>query len=233
MKSEVHNIDCLELMRTLPDKCFQLAIADPPYGIGEDGAKNHSRSNCAKATEYTPKDWDKSAPGKEFFAELCRVSKYQIIWGANHFIENLPTQNASCWVVWDKENGENDFADCELGWTNFPSAVRRFKFRWAGMLQGNMANKEERIHPTQKPVALYAWLLRHYAKPGDRIFDPMMGSQSSRIAAYKLGFDYVGCELDKEYFAKGCERFDRECRGITVGENGQRYQQTALFDPPT
>lgn len=99
------------------------------------------------------------------------------------------------------------------------------------MLQENMANKEDRIHPTQKPVALYAWLLQHYAKPGDRIFDPMMGSQSSRIAAYKLGFDYVGCELDKEYFAKGCERFDRECHGITISENGQRYQQTSLFAP--
>lgn len=166
MTSEVHNIDCLELMRTLPDKCFQLAIADPPYGIGEDGAKNHSRSNCVKATQYTPKDWDKSAPGKEFFAELTRVCKYCIIWGANHFIENIPNQNASCWIVWDKENGENDFADCELAWTNFPSAVRRFKFRWAGMLQGNMANKEHRIHPTQKPVALYAWLLNTYAKQG-------------------------------------------------------------------
>lgn len=229
MTSEVYNIDCLELMRTLPDKYFQLAIADPPYGIGEDVAKNHSRGKRAPSTLYTPKDWDRSAPGKEFFAELCRVSKYQIIWGANHFIENLPTQNASCWVVWDKENGENDFADCELAWTNFPSAVRRFKFRWAGMLQGNMANKEERIHPTQKPVALYAWLLQHYAKPGDRIFDPMMGSQSSRIAAYKLGFDYVGCELDKEYFAKGRERFDRECKGIIVMDNGTKYQQTSLF----
>ena len=230
MTSEVHNIDCLEYMRTLPDNYFQLAIADPPYGIGEDGAKNHSRGKCAPPTMYTPKNWDKSAPEKDFFAELTRVSKYRIIWGANHFIENLPTQNASCWVVWDKENGENDFADCELAWTNFPSAVRRFKFRWAGMLQGNMANKEERIHPTQKPVALYAWLLQHYAKDGDRIFDPMMGSQSSRIAAYKLGFDYVGCELDKEYFDKGCERFDRECHGITATPSGTKYQQTSILD---
>ena len=230
MKSEVHNIDCLELMRTLPDNHFQLAIADPPYGIGEDGPKNRSRGKCARPTLYTPKDWDKSAPEKEFFAELTRVCKHCIIWGANHFIENIPNQNASCWIVWDKENGGNDFADCELAWTNFPSAVRRFKFRWAGMLQGNMANKEHRIHPTQKPVALYVWLLNTYAKQGDTIFDPMMGSQSSRIAAYKLGFDYVGCELDKEYFTKGCERFERECKGITINESGQRYQQTSIFD---
>lgn len=101
------------------------------------------------------------------------------------------------------------------------------------MLQGNMANKEHRIHPTQKPVALYAWLLNTYAKQGGVIFDPMMGSQSSRIAAYKMGYDYVGCEIDQDFFDKGCERFDRECRGITIGENGQRYQQTALFDPPS
>ena len=232
MTSEVFNTDCLEYMRTLPDKAFQLAIADPPYGIGEDGAKNHTRGKAAPPTMYTPKNWDSKAPEKEFFDELFRVSKHLIIWGANHFIENLPRQNASCWVVWDKENGENDFADCELAWTSFPTAVRRFKFRWAGMLQGNMAQKESRIHPTQKPVALYAWLLKNYAKPGDRIFDPMMGSQSSRIAAYKMGFDYVGCELDKEYFAKGCERFDRECRGLYRSDNGKTYQQTSIFDPP-
>ena len=148
MTSEVFNTDCLEYMRTLPDKAFQLAIADPPYGIGEDGAKNHSRSVLAKSQEYTPKDWDRSAPDKAFFNELCRVSRHQIIWGANHFIENLPRQNASCWVVWDKDNGENDFADCELAWTSLPCAVRRFRYKWHGMLQENMAHKEQRIHPT-------------------------------------------------------------------------------------
>ena len=159
-------MDCLDYMRGLPDKAFALAIADPPYGIGEDGAKNHSRSVLAKAQEYTPKDWDRAAPRKEFFSELFRVSRQQIIWGANHFIENLPKQNASCWVVWDKENGENDFADCELAWTSLPCAVRLFRFRWAGMLQGNMTNKEQRIHPTQKPVALYAWILNKFATGG-------------------------------------------------------------------
>ena len=230
MTSEVFNTDCLEYMRTLPDKAFQLAIADPPYGIGEDGAKNHSRGKAAPPTLYTPKDWDSKAPDKEFFNELFRVCRHVIIWGANHFIENLPRQNASCWVVWDKENGDNDFADCELAWTSLPCAVRRFRFRWAGMLQGDMSHKESRIHPTQKPVALYAWLLNKFAKPGDRIFDPMMGSQSSRIAAYKMGFDYVGCELDKEYFDKGCERFNRECKGEIVTKDGNIVKQMSLFD---
>ena len=156
------------------------------------------------------------------------MTKHQIIWGANHFIENLPQQNASCWIVWDKENGENDFADCELAWTSLPYAVRRFRFRWAGMLQGNMANKEIRIHPTQKPVALYAWILTKFAKQGDTIFDPMMGSQSSRIAANRLGFDYVGCEIDKEYFDKGCERFEKQCHGIIKMNNGDTITQTQL-----
>ena len=227
MNNEVHNIDCLEYMKTLPDKFFDLAIADPPYGIGEDGAKNHSRSKMAKAQEYAPKEWDRHAPGTEFFYEVRRVSKNQIIWGANHFISRIPF-DSPCWIVWDKENGENDFADCELAWSSFPTAVRRFKFRWAGMLQGNMAHKESRIHPTQKPVALYAWILKNYAQPGDKIFDPMMGSQSSRIAAYKMGFDYVGCELDPDYFAAGCARFDRECRGIER-INGKTITQQSLF----
>lgn len=232
--SEVHNIDCLELMRTLPDKCFQLAIADPPYGIKAD--KNQKEragtqygKSMARCKDYGTSDWDMQAPDQAFFDELRRVSRNQIVWGANHFIERLPI-NSPCWIVWDKKTGDNCYADCELAWTSFDTAVRKFDFMWKGMFQQNMANKEERIHPTQKPVALYAWLLQHYAKPGDRIFDPMMGSQSSRIAAYKLGFDYVGCELDKEYFAKGCERFDRECHGITVADNGQRYQQTNIFD---
>ena len=228
MTSEVFNTDCLEYMRTLPDKAFQLAIADPPYGIGEDGAKNHSRNNMAKATLYTPKEWDAKAMPQEWYDELRRISRNQIIWGANHFISHIPF-DSPCWVVWDKKNS-GDFADCELAWTSFSTAVRIFRFMWNGMLQEDMSHKEIRIHPTQKPVALYAWLLKNYAKPGDRIFDPMMGSQSSRIAAYKMGFDYVGCELDAEYFAKGCERFNRECKGEIVTRDGHIVKQTSLFD---
>ena len=228
MRSEVYNTDCLEFMKALPDKAFQLAIADPPYGIGEDGKSNHSRNNMAKATLYTPKEWDAKAMPQEWYDELRRISRNQIIWGANHFISHIPF-DSPCWVVWDKKNS-GDFADCELAWTSFPTAVRIFRFMWNGMLQEDMSHKEIRIHPTQKPVALYAWLLKNYAKPGDRIFDPMMGSQSSRIAAYKMGFDYVGCELDKEYFDKGCERFNRECKGEIVTASGHVIKQTSLFD---
>lgn len=226
--SEVYNMDCLEYMRSIPDKYFDLCIADPPYGIGEDGAKNHSRSKLAKAIKYIPKKWDKSVLSKEYYEEILRVSKKVIIWGANHFISQIP-YDSSCWLVWDKENGGNDFADCELAWTNFNSAVRIFKFRWAGMLQGNMKHKEYRIHPTQKPIALYSWILDNYANNGDKIFDSFLGSGSSRIAAYKKGFDFYACELDKEYFDAQEKRFKKECFGEQVLPNGSKVVQQSLF----
>lgn len=205
---KITNEDNMELMARYPDNYFELAIVDPPYGIGEDGAKNHSRSKKAKSQEYTPKNWDSLAPNKEYFNELIRVSKNVIIWGANHFIENIPNQNSSSWVVWDKQNGDNDFADCELAWTNHKTSVRKFEFRWQGMLQGDMKNKEIRIHPTQKPVALYKWLLDKYAKQGDKILDTHLGSGSIAIACHDYGFDLTACELDKEYFDKAMQRIN-------------------------
>ncbi len=204
-KIELHNIDCMEYMKLCKDKQFDLAIVDPPYGIGEDGLKNHSRGKIATSKQYTPKSWDKEPPQQEYFDELLRVSKSQIIWGANHFIERI-NKNSSCWIVWDKQNGETDFADCELAWTTFKTAVRKFEFRWQGMLQGNMKNKEKRIHPTQKPVELYRWLLTNYAKEGDTIFDSHLGSGSIAIACDNLGFDLTGCEIDKEYFDDAVKR---------------------------
>lgn len=228
VKSEVYNCDCLSYMQSLPDKHFDLCIADPPYGIGECGEKNHSRSKIAKAKEYAPKNWDFQALPKEYFDEILRVSKRAIIWGANHFISRIP-YDSSCWIVWDKENGLNDFADCELAWTNFPTAVRRFKYRWQGMLQENMKNKEERIHPTQKPIALYAWILDNYTKEGDKIFEPFLGSGSSRIAAYKKGFDFYACELDKDYYEAQEERFKRECLGEYKQKDGSIVKQLTLF----
>ena len=207
-KIYIENCDNMQLMARYPDKYFDLAIVDPPYGIGEDGEKNHSRSKQAKAKKYTPKKWDSSAPEKEYFNELLRVSKYVVIWGANHFIQEIPKANSSSWIVWDKQNGDNDFADCELAWTNHNTAVRKFEFRWAGMLQGDMKNKEVRIHPTQKPAALYKWILDKYAKQGDKILDTHLGSGSIAIACHDYGFDLVACELDKEYYDKAMERIN-------------------------
>jgi site-specific DNA-methyltransferase (adenine-specific) len=196
----------MEFMKGVPDKYYELAIVDPPYGIGEDGLKNHSRENLARPTMYIPKNWDRKSPDKKYFDELIRVSENQIIFGANHFISKIP-YDSSCWIVWDKENS-GDFADCELAWTSFNTAVRKFSFMWNGMLQGDMKNKEQRIHPTQKPVALYKWLLKNYAKPNDKIFDSHVGSGSIRIACHDMGFSFEGCEIDKDYWKAQEERFN-------------------------
>jgi site-specific DNA-methyltransferase (adenine-specific) len=205
--SEVYLMDNIELMKHYPDKYFDLAVVDPPYGIGEDGASSHSRGKFAKPTFYTPKNWDKEPPPLEYFYELFRVSKNQIVWGANHFISRMP-YDSSCWIIWDKENGENDFADCEMAWASFGTAVRRFKFRWAGMLQGNMKDKEIRMPPTQKPVALYDFIYSRYATEGMKILDTHLGSGSSRISANKNKLHFVGCEIDEEYFNKQNKRYE-------------------------
>ena len=200
------NEDNMLMMARYPDDYFELAIVDTPYGIGESSNDNKSRSKLGKSKDYGCKKWDDNAPNKEYFKELKRVSKNQIIWGANHFIENIPKANSSCWVVWNKENGANDFADCELAYCSFNTAVRKVDLRWHGMLQHDMKNKEIRIHPTQKPVKLYEWLLMNYAKEGDKILDTHRGSASLDIACHNLGFDLVTCELDKDYFNDGNKR---------------------------
>ena len=211
---ELLNIDCMEYMATLPDKAFDLAIVDPPYGIGMMDSDNKSRGKLAIAKDYKKLN-DSKPPEINYFKELQRVSRHQVIWGANHFITKNPV-DSSCWLVWDKVNGNNDFADCELAWTSFKTAVRRFKYMWNGMLQQDMKNKEFRIHPTQKPVALYDWILRNYAKPGQRILDTHLGSGSSAIAAHYFGCDFVGCEIDVDYFNAAKERFDRETRQVAM-----------------
>jgi len=210
------NDDCMNIMPDYADDYFDLAIVDPPYGIKEDGKSNHSRSILAETTKFTPKDWDKNSPDKSYFDELLRVSKNQIIFGANHFISKIP-YDSSCWVVWDKENGATDFADCELAWTSFKTAVRKYKFMWHGMLQGNMKEKQVRIHPTQKPKQLYSWLLETYAKPTDKILDTHLGSGSSAIACHYFGTEeFVGIEIDKEYFNNAKTRIEKETRQIKL-----------------
>ena len=213
---ELLNIDCMQYMKEQPDNAFDLACVDTQYGIGENGDKNASRSKLAMSKDYKSfHGGDRLPPGKDYFNELIRVSKNQIIWGANHFMQNIGL-GSSCWIVWDKLNGENDFADCELAFTSFDTAVRKFSFRWAGMLQGNMKDKETKIHPTQKPVALYRWLLENYAEKGQRVLDTHGGSFSSAIAAHYFGCDFVGCEIDKDYFKAAKKRFERETRQMNL-----------------
>jgi len=210
-----YNIDCIEFMKTKPDNYYELAIIDPPYGIDIDNQSQGKGGGVARKIDYTKKNWDKNAPDKAYFDELLRVSKNQIIWGANHFIEKIPV-NSSCWIVWDKENGETDFADCELAWTSFKTAVRKFKWKWAGMLQQNMKDKEVRIHPTQKPKDLYRWLLKNYAKQGDKILDTHGGSMSIALACDMENFDLDICEIDKEYFETGQKRYNEFKQQITM-----------------
>ncbi len=208
-------------MVNFKDNEFDLAIVDPPYGInigGESGGKiggdkpfgkrgfaKAGKNKCVDAKVYHVFK-DTKPPDKTYFNELIRISKNQIIFGANHFISKIP-YDSSCWVVWDKDNSGN-FADCELAWTSFKSSVRKFCFKWNGMLQEDMKNKEYRIHPTQKPVALYRWLLRKYAKIGDTILDTHVGSGSSIIACLEEGFDITGYEIDKDYYDSACKRIE-------------------------
>ena len=216
MTIELIHGDCMDYMRGLPDNAFELAIVDPPYGIGESGDSNKSRGKLAEAKNYKAfSGSDISAPNLDYFLELKRVSKNQIIWGANHFCGTFGG-SSSCWIVWDKMNGNTDLADCELAYASFKTAVRKFQFQWQGMLQGDMKKKERRIHPTQKPVKLYDWLLANYAKPGDRILDTHLGSGSSAIAAHYAGLDFVGLELDKDYFKAASKRVDNETRQVDI-----------------
>lgn len=213
----------LQLMARYEDNAFDLGVIDPNYGIGEDGKKNHSRSKLAKAKKYTPKDWDSEPPPLEYFIEVQRVCKNLILWGANHYISRIPIDSSS-WIVWDKENGANDFADCELALTTFSGAVRLFKFRWAGMLQGNMKNKQKRIHTTEKPYALYKWIFKNYAQEGFKILDTHLGSQSIAVGLDemnkfdKMNLHLTGCDLDKEIFIDGVTRTD------------EFYRQSSIFD---
>ena len=204
--SEVYLEDCTEALKRFNDNHFDLAIVDPPYGINVAKTGKVGGNNAGKAKDYGAKEWDKQPPNDEYFRQLFRVSKNQIVWGANHFISKMPF-DSSCWIVWDKDNSGN-FADCELAWTSFDTAVRKFQWRWNGMLQQNMKDKEERIHPTQKPVALYEWILQNYAERGDLILDTHLGSGSSRIAADKGGFNFVGFEIDADYYEKSKKRFN-------------------------
>ena len=197
----------MDLMARYEDNYFDLAIVDPPYGIGMDSTHFKTKSSFSKPTDYGIKNWDNKIPKKEYFTELQRVSKNQIIWGGNYFIENLT--NSSCWVVWDKDNGDSFHADCELAWTSFQSSVRKIKWLWHGMRQQNMKNKEKRFHPTQKPVKLYEWLLMNYAKQGDKILDTHFGSGSIGIACHNLGFDLTACEIDKDYYNLAIERINK------------------------
>lgn len=232
---QLHNMDCMEYMATLEDDAFDLAIVDPPYGIGASKPSNKkgyvTQKNGSKTfipdAGYKHKDWDNKAPGIDYFNELCRVSKNQIVWGFNYYGIILGPGR----IIWDKVNDHMDQNDCEIAYYSGNSRQDIVRYMWAGFCQGAIAGgniksagvqigdkskNERRIHPTQKPVKLYEWLLKNYAKEGDRILDTHLGSGSIAIAAHYSGFDLVGCELDEDYYLAACERFDRETRQVAM-----------------
>lgn len=200
----------MALMARYPDKHFDLAIVDPPYGIGMGEAIN----SVTGGVKHAPKKWDDDAPPPEYFAELRRVSRNQIVWGANHFIDRMPWASP-CWIVWDKNNGASLFADAELAWASFDIPVRLTKIHWCGSAAIHETGRNK-IHPTQKPVALYRWLLERYAKPGQRILDTHLGSGSHAIACHYAGMHLTACEIDADYFAAAQERIARETRQTTL-----------------
>lgn len=257
--------DNMEVIRKITDGYFDLLLTDPPYGIGEDGETNHSRGKgtgfeeqnrrdaVAEATQYTPKDWDNDIPPAEYFKEVKRITKDQIIFGGNYFqsvmiedkkdyefvydsdgeqvvrYKKKPALGATnCWIVWDKENGGTHFADFEMAWTSFETACRFYRFKWNGMLQGNMKKKDKRIHPTQKPVQLMRYILRDYADKGDRIIDTHSGSATTGIACIDLGMNYLLVEQDGEYFDDSSERLEYFKYGynskLKDGDENQRPQ---------
>jgi site-specific DNA-methyltransferase (adenine-specific) len=199
----------MEYMRGLPDKAFDLAIVDPPYGI--NFAKTYTGKGWVVRDQ---KDWDKQAPGEGYFDELWRVSKNQIVWGANYMTPYLPASQH--WIFWDKGQRNFSLADGELAFTSFDKALRVFEMS-RGAMQGEQG-WEQKFHPTQKPIKLYKWLLENYAKPGQKILDTHLGSGSSAIAAHYFGVDFVGTELDKDYYEAACKRFELATAQTTLFE---------------
>ena len=203
-----YQMDCMEGMKQIPDKYFDLAIVDPPYfkGVANEGfyGKKVSKSGVCRLQSKS-NHWDGNIPNDDYYKELLRASKEQIIWGVNYFDFKTPPGR----IVWDKENDSSTFSNCEIASNSLITSVKIYRHMWNGMLQENMKNKELRIHPTQKPVALYKWLLKNYAKPGDKILDTHVGSASSLIACHDLGFEYLGFELDPDYYRMATERLER------------------------
>jgi site-specific DNA-methyltransferase (adenine-specific) len=205
-EAELHHMDCMEYMAMLPDKAFDLAIVDPPYfELAGNGNFYGSEVSGTGVKRLSKKSNHWEVPNEEYFSELLRVSSNQIIWGCNYYAKYIPNIGR---IIWDKKNDTSTFSNAEIASQSFSKGVFIFRHLWNGMCQ-ECGEKESRIHPTQKPVKLYEWLLTNYAKQGQRILDTHLGSGSSAIAANNLGFDFVGMELDADYFAAACKRIEQ------------------------
>jgi DNA modification methylase len=216
--------DCRDVLPSLSG--VDAVVTDPPYGIGEAAGKNKSRGNLAVAKDYGCDSWDDKPMCGDVLAEVLRVATWQIIFGGNYY--DLPP--TSCWLVWDKLNGTNDFADCELAWTNLKKAVRRIQFRWNGMIRDGYDG--ERVHPTQKPVDVMQWCLSHLPANSDVILDPFMGSGTTGVACIRTGRKFIGIEKEKKYFDIAVKRITDELDRAPLFKANQEVQG-ALFDGTT
>jgi len=201
------NIDCMLFMKEIPDNYYELAIVDPPYGIGFgkfNRTNKDSSGKTYKANKYKNSNWDNAIPDERYFKELMRVSQNQIIWGGNYF-PVLWGYGGKCFLFWHKANPVPNFSDGELAWTSFNKVARQIDLRYYGNLEGK-TSASKKYHPTQKPIQLYKWLFTNYAKKGDKIFDSHGGSFSSACACLDMGFEFDGCEIDKEYFNNAVNR---------------------------
>lgn len=213
---ELLNIDCMEYMKTCKDKQFDLAIVDPPYGIGFgqfNRTNKASNGERIKANKYKNGSWDESIPDEAYFSQLKRISKNQIIWGGNYYLEYLGSSKGM--ICWYKHQPVDNFSDCEFAWVSFDRPAKVFDFPYYGNLEGN-TKATTKIHPTQKPIQLYKWLLHNYAKEGDKILDTHLGSGSIAIACHDYKFDLVGCELDTDYYNAALKRFNNHKSQLTL-----------------
>lgn len=206
--NKFYNMDCLDFMKSLPDKSIDLVLTDPPYGIG---ICNMTLGNGINKIYRGSNNWDNEIPPKEIFREIFRISKNQIIWGGNYFVEYL--KKSMGWLVWDKGTGENDFADCELAFTSFNKAIRKKFVSWVG---ANAKDTHVRIHPTQKPVKLFEWCLKNYSEEGQIILDCFSGSGTTAIACHNLNRKFICIEKDKEYFEKSVERYNKHIQQLKL-----------------
>lgn len=217
---DLKHIDCLEYMKTVPDKFFELAIVDPPYGIGLDMVYAHGTSK--NGTIHEKNEWNDNIPSEEYFSELHRISAHQIIWGCNYYAKYIPAVGR---IVHDKqlviEGTKLKYSEADLASCSLQKRITIFRYRWNGNVQGptinwNNTGPDKKIHPTQKPISLYKWLLKNYAKEGDKIFDSHLGSGSIAIACHDMKFDLTGCEIDKDYFNAAVNRYENHKKQLSI-----------------
>lgn len=220
--------DCREILPTLGK--VDCVVTDPPYGIDENSKKVASRGKLATPTDYGTFNWDKSPIGDDLMQAVIAAGQNAVVFGGNYY----PMPATSCWLIWDKVNGSNDFADCELAWTNLPKAVRIMRHMWNGMLRDGEEKGQQRVHPTQKPIAVMAWCIEQAGKV-ETILDPFMGSGTTGVAAVRMGRKFIGIEREPKYFQIACKRIEdaqRQASLLDAYEQTEKHYEQASLELP-